>query len=224
MLAPYILVVSAAVMLGLAFWIGGAGRARGELARYLVAWLALSVAASLIMAASMWVGDETVSLSFAAAARSLVMIAVFVVFVFTRSFSRASDYTLFFWSVPLQLGLAVNILNWERIYRVEHGAWVLNLGDSLAVAAVLVEWFYSILAVFYAALLYLTLRREGRAEESRRTLAMTVALLVLLAAGSVRGVASGIFGRAVNAGYAGYLAGVLLLVWAFRQPPVPGES
>lgn len=222
-MAPYILVVSAAIMFALAVWLGRLGRTRGEPARYLVTWLALSVTASLIMAVSLWVADKTVSLSFAAAARSLVMIAAYIVFLFTRSFSKGSDYTLFFWSIPLQLGLAVNILNWERIYRLVGGAWVLDAADSMALTIACVGWLYSVLAVSYAALLYLTLRKEGKEEESRRTLAMTMALLLLLLAGSVRGMLGGVTGYGANMGYIGYLAGVLLLVWAFRLPMVPGR-
>ncbi|NPV58237.1 MAG: hypothetical protein HPY75_01075 [Actinobacteria bacterium] len=222
-MAPYVLVASAATMLILAIWIRRFGGARGEPARYLVVWLALSVAASLVMAASLWVKDETVALSFAAAARSLAMIAAFVVFIFTRSFSRGPDCALYFWSVPLQLGLAANILNWESIYRLEAGAWVLDAGDSFAITIASVTMIYSVLAVAYALMLFYTLKREGKEEESRRTLVMTVALVLLLAAGSVRGMAGGILGHAVNAGYVGYLVGVLLLVWAFRVPLAPRE-
>lgn len=222
-MAPYVLVASAAMMLILAVWIRSFGGARGEPARYLVVWLALSVAASLIMAASLWVKDDAVALSFAAAARSLALTAAFVVFIFTRSFSRGPDCTLYFWSIPLQLGLAANILNWEHIYRLEGGAWVLDAGDSFAITIASVTILYSAFAVAYALLLYHTLKREGREEESRRTLVMAVALVLLLAAGSVRGMAGGILGHAVNAGYVGYLAGVLLLIWAFRVPLVPRE-
>ncbi len=219
--APFVLVVSAAIMLVLAAWIGRFGRTRGEPAAYVMTWLALSVTASLILAASLWIEDEMVSLSFAAAARSLLMIAAFIAFLFTRSFSRGSDYTLFFWSIPLQLGLAVNTLNWEHIYRMEGGAWVLDAGDSMAFTIACVGWLYSALAVAYAALLYLTLRREGKTEESRRALALTLALFILLSADSVRGMVGGIKGYAVNIGCLGYLAGVLLLVWSFRLPSVP---
>jgi len=221
--SPYIHVLSASVMLALAAWIRRSGAERGEPARYLVVWLALSAAASLIMAASQWVEDETVSLSFAAAARSLGLMGAFIAFVFTRSFSRSPDSSLYFWSLPLQLGLASNILNWERIYRLEGRTWVLRAGDSLALAVAVAIWFYYLLALLYALLLYSTLKKEGKEMESRRTLVMTLGLLLLMAAGSLGGMVNGVTGHAAVYGSLGYLAGVLSLVWAFGFPLASGE-
>ena len=217
-MSPYILLATALVIMGIIAWLWQYGETRGEPARLLLAWLALSAVTAIIAAAGMWIEDPTVSLSFTAAARTYSMIIVFLLFIFARSFSSPADFTLLFWSVPLQFGMAVVILNWQHMFRLSGDMWILDMGNPFAITTVAVSWFYSILALAYAAILYLTLRREGREKEKERTMIMIAAIAVLLVASGIRGSISGAVGYAITIGYLGHLAGVLLLVWAFRGP------
>jgi hypothetical protein len=219
-LSPYVLLATALVLLGIIAWLWESGETRGEPARLLLAWLAMSAVTALITAAEMWIEDASVSLSFTAAARMYAMIIVFMLFLFTRSFSVAADFTILYWSIPLQIGMAVIIMNWQRIFEMSGGDWILDMKSSAAMVTVAVSWFYGTLALVYAVILYLTLRREGREKESRRSLIMLAALAVLFVASAIRGFISGAAGYAISAAYLGHLAGVLLLIWAFRGPIV----
>jgi hypothetical protein len=146
------------------------------------------------------------------------MVLAFLLFLFTRSFSVAADYTILFWSVPLMLGTAIILVNWQQIFELSGGHWILDLENSASMVLIVVSWFYGILALAYTFILYMTLRREGRQKEKSRTLMMIAAIIVLFVAEALRGTVSGVVGYAINIAYLGYLAGVLLLVWAFRGP------
>jgi hypothetical protein len=217
-LSSYILLATALVLLGVVAWLWEAGERRGEPARLLLAWLVLGAVAAIIAAAGLWIEDASISLSFTAAARMFVMILAFLLFLFARSFSIAADYTILFWSVPLQLGMALIIVNWQHIFEQSGGQWIMDIGNPASIVIAAVNWFYGILALAYAIILYLTLRREGREMEKTRTLIMIAAIVVLFVATAIRGTLSGAVGYALDISYLGHLAGVLLLVWAFRGP------
>jgi glucan phosphoethanolaminetransferase (alkaline phosphatase superfamily) len=217
-LSAYVLSATALVLTGIMAWLWESGETRSEPARLLLAWLCLSAITALIAAAGIWIKDPTISLSFTAAARLCSMIIVFLLFMFARSFSSPADFTLIFWSIPLQFGMAAIILNWGNMFKLSGDMWVMDMGSSFALATVFVNWFYAVLALTYAAVLYITLRREGRDKEKKRTMIMIAAFLVLLVASGVRGSLSGAVGFAITLGYLGHLAGVLLLVWAFHGP------
>lgn len=223
-MAPYVLIATALVLLGIVAWLWEAGVTRGEPARILLVWLALGAVTAIISAAGIWIEDASVSLSFTAAARMYAMIVVFVLFLFTRSFSVPVGFGVFFWSVPLQMSMAVIIMNWEKIFKLSGSDWILDMGSPAAIITVVVTWLYGILALGYAAGLYLTLRREGREKEKGRTLVMMAAIAVMFLASGLRGFVSGAAGTAISAAYIGYLAGVLLLIWAFRGPVMPRSA
>jgi hypothetical protein len=217
-LSAYILLATALVLMGVIAWLWEAGETRGEPARLLLVWLVLSAVTAIITAAGIWIEDMSVSLSFTAAARMYLMVLAFLLFLFARSFSVAADYTLLFWSVPLQLGMALIIMNWQHMFEESGGHWILEIGNPASVAVAAVSWLYGILALAYAIILYLTLRREGREKEKGRTLMMIAAIAVLMAASAIRGTISGAVGYAINISYLGHLVGVMMLVWAFRGP------
>jgi hypothetical protein len=81
---------------------------------------------------------------------------------------------------------------------------------------VAVNWFYGLLALAYAVALYLTLRREARQKEEERTLLMIAAIAILSVATAIRVISGEATGYVIDLSYLGHLAGVLLLVWAFR--------
>lgn len=217
-MSPYILLASALVLLSIVAWLWEAGETRGDPARLLMVWLAFSAVTAIIAAAGIWIEDASVSLSFTAVARILLMVVVFLLFLFTRSFSVQTDYTILFWSVPLQLGMAMIMVNWQHMFARSGGFWVMDTGDPAAIVVITVSWFYGVLALVYAVVLYLTLRREGREKEKGRTLLMIAALAVLFVSGSIRTTISGASSYIVSTVYLGYLAGVLMLVWAIRGP------
>ncbi len=220
-MAPYVLVATALVILGIAARLQAAGFTRGEPARILLVWLAFSAVTATVAAVGTWMGDASASLHLAAATRICALTAVATLFLFTRSFGIPVGFGAFFWSVPLQLGVAVIIVNFREMFKYSGGGRVLDMGSVAALITIVLTWLYGALALAYAIALYLTLRREGRQKEKRRTLAMIVALAVMLAASGLRGVVSGTAGSALSVAYLGHLAGMLLLTWAFRGPAIP---
>jgi hypothetical protein len=214
------MVATALVLLGIVAWLWQYKETRGEPARFLLSWLVLVALSALAGAAGMWIGDASVSQSFAAAERLFLMGAVFLLFLFARSFSEAAGFALLYWSIPLQLGTAVIVWNWQSLFVLSGGSWVMDMGEPAALLTVAVNWFYGVMAFVYAAILYLTLRREGRGRESGRTLIMVSGIVVLFVASGLQGSISGAAGYAVSIAYLGQLAGVLLLVWAFRGPRI----
>jgi hypothetical protein len=219
-LSPYILLATALVLLGVAIWLWEAGFTVDEPARILLVWLVFSAVTSLIAAVGMWIGDKTVSLSFMTVARILFIVIAFFLFLFARSFSVRADYTVLFWSVPLQFGMAVLMVNWQHVFERSADSWIMRIESPAAICVIGVGWFYGILALAYTVILYLTLRREGREKEKNRTLLMIAAMTVLFASSVVRSVVSGVAGYAISAAYLGYLAGLLMLLWAIRGPLV----
>jgi hypothetical protein len=219
-LGPYLALATALVLLGIAIWMWEAGHNYDEPARLLLVWLVFSAATALVAAAGMWIGDATVSLSFTAVARILFLVVTFLLFLFARSFSARADYTVLFWSVPLQFGIAVIMVNWQSMFERSTGIWVMRAWNTAATCAMAVGWFYGILSLIYAVILYLTLRREGRGTEKKRTLMMVAAMAVLFVAGAARNIPSAVTSYATSAVYLGYLLGLLMLLWALRGPVV----
>lgn len=121
-MGPYIMLATALVLLGMAAWLWELGEARGEPARLLLVWIAFSAVTALIAAAGMWIEDASMGQSFTAASRTYYMIAAFILFLFARSFSVGIDFTVLYWSVPLQLGLAGIIINWQSMFELRGGA------------------------------------------------------------------------------------------------------
>ncbi len=217
-MSPYVLLATALILLGIVAWLRESGETRGDPARLFIALLAMGAVTAGIAAAGMWIRDATVSLSFTAAARMYTMILAFLLFLFTRSFSSPEDYTVFFWSVPLQLGMAAIILNWQHMFELSGDAWILDMGCPFAWMTIAVGWLYGILAMAYAVILYVTLSREGRKVEKKRTQIMIAALALMFVSSVIRGSMSGAAGYAINLAHLGHLLGALLLVWAFRGP------
>ncbi|MEW6552811.1 MAG: hypothetical protein AB1384_00800 [Actinomycetota bacterium] len=219
-MSPYLALATSLVLLGIAIWIWEAGHDYDEPARLLLVWLVFSAATAMFAAAGMWIGDATVSLSFTAVARILFLVVTFLLFLFARSFSARADYTVLFWSVPLQFGMAVIMVNWQSMFESNADIWVMRTWNPAAMCVMAVGWFYGILSLVYAVILYLTLRREGRDKEKSRTLMMIAAMAVLFVAGAARNVPSAATSYATSAVYLGYLLGLLMLLWALRGPIV----
>jgi len=219
-LSPYILLATALILMGIVAWLWESGATQGDPARFFIALLSMGAVTAGITAAGLWIEDTTVSLSFAAAARMYSTVLTFLLFLFARSFSKPADFTLLYWSVPLQFGMAVVILNWQHMFRLSGSTWILNMDRPFAWMTVAVNWTYGILAMVYAVGLYMTLKREGKKVEKERTLIMITALIILFVATAIQGLLSGAVGYAINIAYLGHLLGALLLVWAFRGPVI----
>ncbi len=219
-MGPYILLATALVLLGVFAWIWRSSEGRGEPMRLLLVWLCLSAVTATIAAAGILIGDTSVSRSFVAAAHVYFAVLAFLLFLFTRSFSVAADYRILFWSVPLQLGIAVIVMNWQYVFKASGSDWVLDMSKPAAIAVVAVNWVYGLLALAYAFALYLTLRREARQKEKERTLLILAAIVILSVATAIRVVSGEATGYVISISYLGHLTGVLLMVWAFRGPAV----
>lgn len=214
---PYLLIVAAAIFLGIAVWFKLYGKVKGEQAWLFFIWLVASAATALFSALSWWIGDITISRSFQAAALGFMVTGFFSIFLFARSFDHKLDFTVLFWSVPYQFYLAGIIMNHEIIHVREGGMWVLGRSMPVVWAGSIAMLFYMALAIVYIARLYLTLRRESRKKEVWRVRIILVALVILFAAnilGDAFPTGSWVL-RNIPLVAIGDLAGSLLLVFAF---------
>ncbi|MGQ9757355.1 MAG: hypothetical protein ACUVRX_04265 [Actinomycetota bacterium] len=186
--SPFLLLAAALVLLGIALWFRYRSGVKGETTLWFLLWLLTAALSAVFSAASFWVKDRMVSLSFFQATLVLVVLSSFFVFLFARSFGRSVDYRAYFWSLPLQLAAAAVLANGETMLCRKNRIWVIDNSSSASwlVAAVLV--FYSLLAIYYIFVLIWELRREGLGPEAERMSVILAALLILFYANVMGGI------------------------------------
>lgn len=184
---PYLLLATAAVLVGIAFWHRSRGGVRGETGRWFVLWLLAAAFAATFSSISWWTGDRTISLSFYQATGMFEVGSAFFVFAFARSFGHSADYKLFFWSLPLQLAVAAILVNGDNMFMRDGRLWIFD-NDSPVTwinAAVLV--LYAVMAIAYTVVLLRDLRREGKNREEQRVKVVLAALLIIFYAKVMEG-------------------------------------
>ncbi|MDI6874845.1 MAG: hypothetical protein QME84_11275 [Actinomycetota bacterium] len=213
--SPILLLATASVLAGIALWFRFRSGVRGEIGLWFLLWLLAAALSAVFSAVSWWVGDRTVSLSFFQATSVLMVASAFFVFLFARSFGRNVDYRAYFWSLPLQLAAAAALANGHSMFSRRSRAWVLDNSSPAAwiVAAALL--IYSLLAIYYIAVLLRELRREGHGEEAQRMGVILAALLILFYANVLGGIlgARGWWEARVPLVELADLAGALVLAW-----------
>lgn len=213
---PYLLLATAAVLVGIAVWYRSRGGARGETGNWFLLWLLAGAFATVFSSVSWWVRDNTISLSFYQVNSVFAAASAFFVFAFARSFSRSVDYVLFFWSIPLQFTVAAILLNGIDMFRREARLWVFNEGSPAMWINAGALILYAALSIAYIVLLLRDLRREGRSREEQRVKVVLAALLILFYAEVMEGVlgARSWFGAHVPLVEICELAGALVLAGA----------
>lgn len=214
-MGPYLLLATAAVLAGIALWFRSRGRMKGETGIWFLVWLLTGALSAVFSAVSWWVEDRTISLSFYQANSAMLLGSVFFVFLFARSFGRNTDYTVFFWSLPMQLAAAAVLVNGGNMFRREGNLWILDHASPAAWIDAAALLFYSLLAIYYIAVLLRALREESRIWESQRLLIILAALLILFYAnvlGGILGARSWWEARIPLVELAN-LAGALVLAW-----------
>lgn len=215
-MGPYLLLITAAVLAGVAAWFSGRAGTRSEIGLWFLVWVIAGALSAVFSAVSWWIQDLTISLSFRQTAMVLTLASSFFVFLFARSFARNTDHTVFFWSLPLQFAAAAVLVNGEKAFSHNGNVWVLEVRSPPVLVNAAAMLFYAVLAVFHIVALLQVLRREGREREGKRVSAVLAALLFLLCAnvlGDVLG-ARNWFGSRVPLVELAWLVGALVLARA----------
>ncbi len=215
-MGPYLLLLTAAVLTGVAAWFHRHAGKRGEIGLWFLVWVIAGALSAVFSAVSWWLRDLTISLSFRQMAMVLTLMSSFFVFLFARSFARNSDHTLFFWSLPLQFAAAAVLINGDKAFSHNGNTWVLEIRSPPVLVNAAAMLFYAVLALFHILALLQVLRREGREREGRRVSIVLAALLFLLCAnvlGDVLG-ARNWFGSRIPLVELAWLVGALILARA----------
>lgn len=214
-MSPYLLLLTSVILWGIALWFRLKSGIRGEPGAWFFAWLMIAGCSAVFAAAQWWIGDREISLSFFTASHILLVGCVFVLFLFARSFSRSLDYTVFFWSVPLQYAVAQLIVNKEVMFLPSGKTWIFDMGNPFSIVNLLVVLFYVALVFYHLVVVYLTLRKEGRKEESKVMRLIILALLILFLVNVVGDQVNAALGYSIGLTNLGNVVGAGLLVYAF---------
>lgn len=184
----------AALRAFLALFFGGAAayfvryRYRGrEQSIWFLLWLLAATAHNAYGAVSYWVEDAAISETFWIASYVALTLGVFLIYAFTRSFSVEASHTLFFWSLPLLADLSILIVNHSYLFRRSNGNWVPAGYNALFIVHILLNVFYAVLALYYAAVLYTDLRKQSHRPELNRFLFIFAGIAVVFLSVSVGG-------------------------------------
>lgn len=177
---PVSLLLIAAILVGIALWFNSRVSVGRESSRWFLCWLITGSLSALCGAASWWITDPTISTSFFLAYRALLSITLFFLFLFARSFSAKTDFTIFFWSLPLQLDIALIIVNNEALLQELGGSYVLDFNNAFAAIHLSVFLFYSLFTIFYFLMVYRDLRRAEKARELRQVKLFIAALAMMI--------------------------------------------
>jgi len=217
-LNPILLVIIAAVLMGIAIWFRYYISSGGESANLFQAWLISGALAAACAAASFWIKDPAISRSFYMGYRILLSIAIFILFAFSRSFSRKADYALFFWSVPLMFDIAQVIVNGDEMYRVMGNSYVPDFANPFSVIHITIFLFYALMALYYLVMLYIDLGKAGKSRQMRQVLlfiaAFTTMLFFMLLESQIRSWLE----VNIPIGGIGIIAGAVIIVLALRSP------
>ena len=215
---PILLVIIAAVLLGIAIWFRYYVAKGGESAILFQGWLVSGALAAASAAASFWIKDPTISRSFYIGYRTLLSITIFILFVFARSFSRKADYTLLFWSVPLMFDIAQVIVNGDEMFRVMGNSYVPDFANPFSVIHVTISVFYTLMALYYLVMLYTDLRKAGKSRQMRQVLLLTAAFAIMLFLMLLESLIRSWLEVNIPIGGAGLIVGAIIMVQALRGP------
>jgi hypothetical protein len=217
-LNPILLVIIAAVVLGIAIWFRYYVSSGGESANLFQAWLISGALAAACAAASFWIKDPTISRSFYMGYRILLSISIFIQFAFARSFSRKADYTLFFWSVPLMFEIAQVIVNGDEMYRVMGNSYVPDFANPFSVIQITIAVFYTLMALYYLVMLYIDLGKAGKSRQMRQVLLFIAAFATMLFFMLLESQTRSWLDVNIPIGGIGIIVGAVIIVLALRGP------
>jgi len=185
---PYLLLATAAVLVGIAFWYRSRAGVSGETGRWFLLWLLAGALGAAFSSISWWMGDDTISLSFYQVTSVFAVGSTFFVFAFARSFGRSADYTLFFWSLPLQFAVAAILVNGGDLFNRDGRLWVFDNESPVTWINAAALMLYAVMAIAYVVVLLRDLRREGKNREGQRVKVVLAALLILFYAEVMEGI------------------------------------
>jgi len=217
-LNPILLVVIAVILLGIAVWFRYYASRGGESAVLFQMWLLSGSLAAASAASSFWINDPSISHSFYMGYRMLLSTSIFILFVFAHSFSRKSDYTLFFWSVPLMFDIAQVIVNGDEMFRVMGNSYVPDFANPFSVIHVTIALFYTVMALYYLGMLYIDLGKAGKSRQKRQVLLFIVAFATMLILMLLESQIRSWLDVNIPIGGIGIISGAMIIVLALRGP------
>ncbi|MDY6795274.1 MAG: hypothetical protein SWK76_08350 [Actinomycetota bacterium] len=177
---PILLPIVAAVLLGIALWFRYYVATGGESSRWFLYWLIAGSMSALCGAVSYWTVDPSISTSFFIAYRALLSITVFLLFLFARSFSLKTDYTILFCSLPLQFDIALLVVINSGLLKKQGNSYVMNFNNAFAVIHISIFAFYALLTIYYFVMVYLDLRKAGKTREMKQVMLFILALVLMI--------------------------------------------
>ncbi|MEJ5185567.1 MAG: hypothetical protein WHT46_00615 [Candidatus Geothermincolales bacterium] len=208
------LLLTCAILLTVGLWLWRTGAARREPGCWLAPWLYLLSLAGVFDALSQAVGGGVAGATAFSSSLLMELGASYLLLLFSRSFSRPTDFRAFFWSVPMQFAAALVLGGGEAILYRERGPWSLELGEPAALVVLATTALYTVLMLAFMLGLFGSLREEGR--KSARVATLTLAFLLVFAGGAVRNALAGYLPPAIYAGATLKLVGAFLLVASLK--------
>jgi hypothetical protein len=183
---PILRVLIAVLFGGMAAWFLRYRYDRKEPSVWFFMWLVASALNYALSAAAYWVADTTISQSLWAASFVVLSMSLFLIFGFARSFTVDASHILFYWSVPLMFNVSLIMMYPEALFARSGDLWALKEFNGAVGISIAINAFYAMLALFYIAMLYRTLRSHDQKKElhnSRYVLAGLLLLFITAAAG-----------------------------------------
>ncbi len=184
---PVLSILIAVLFGGIAAWFLRYRYDRSEPSIWFFSWLVTTAFSYVLGTVAYWVGDTTLSRNFWIASFAVFTASLFLIFGFARSFSVDASYMLLFWALPLMVGMALVIVNPEALFSRSGDLWILKEYSAPVVIFVAINALYALLALYYAGMLYRTLRSHDQKRELHNFRYILAGLLVFFISAAVGG-------------------------------------
>ena len=215
---PVLRILIAVLFGGIAAWFIRYRYDGSETSVWFLAWLVATAVSYALRVVAYWVGDMTISRNFCIASFTVLAASLFLIFGFARSFSVDADYTLLFWSLPLMFVMALVIMNPEALFYRDGGFWVLKEFNATVTIFVAIYGLYALLGLYYAGMLYRTLRSHDQKRELHNFRYILGGLLVVFISAAVGGWLKASVSSGMPVLEIGNLIGALLIMRGVTGP------
>ena len=217
MIAPALLLVNAALFLGLLVWVIAARRLRGEVWWWFAAWLGLASLHNLVMGISAVMSPGTASLDLWRGAQALLAVEAVFLLLFARSFGREPGFVQLLWSAPAALCVALVVYFPTRLITRTGHIYTVSTGNIEWLLFLILIVFYVLEGVIYLAALYGLLHRSSPGESERGAALLILAFLIFLVSFVLSQLGSELGSTGLSAAHFGtFLTGLLVALALLR--------
>ncbi len=215
---PILRVLIAVLFGGMAAWFLIYRYDRKEPSVWFFVWLVAIALSYASRAAAYWVGDMTISQSLWVASSLALSVGIALIFGFARSFNVDASHVLFYWSVPLMFNIALILMEPESLFYRNGDLWVLKEYNAATAIFFAINAFYSLLAIYYAAMLYRTLKSHDQKKELGNFRFVLAGLLLVFASVAAGGWVKASIDPGIPLEEIGNLIGALLIMRGVTGP------